>query len=177
MIKTISGKQMDVTDSMKEVIEEKCQKLDKYFHQDIPITITLSTQKERQIAEATVAFSGVIMRAEEATPDMFASIDGIIEILEKQIRRHKSKLETRNRAGETIRFENVAPQEVEEEKGPKIVRNKSFDLHPMDEEEAVLQMELLRHNFFVFLNGDTGNVNIVYTRKDGNYGLIEPEYN
>lgn len=177
MIITISGKQMEVTDSLKEVIDEKCQKLDKYFHQDIPIKITLSTQKERQIAEATVAFSGIIMRAEESTPDMYASIDGIIEILEKQIRRHKSKLERRNRSGDTIRFENVVPEAKEEETDkPKIVRKKNFDLHPMDEEEAVLQMELLRHNFFVFLNGNTGNVNIVYKRKDGDYGLIQPEY-
>lgn len=177
MIITISGKQMEVTDSLKEVINEKCQKLDKYFHKDTPITITLSTQKERQIVEATIPFSGTIIRAEESTPDMYASIDSVISILERQIRKHKTKLQQRNKASETIRFENIVPQESQDEsEESKIVRTKRFTLKPMDKEEAVLQMDLLRHNFFVFIDGETDEVGVVYKRKDGNYGLIEPKY-
>lgn len=177
MIITISGKQMEVTDSLKEVINEKCQKLDKYFHKDTPITITLSTQKERQIVEATIPFSGAIIRAEESTPDMYASIDSVISILERQIRKHKTKLQQRNKASETIRFENIAPQDSKDEsEESKIVRTKRFTLKPMDKEEAVLQMDLLRHNFFVFIDGETDEVSVVYKRKDGNYGLIEPQY-
>lgn len=177
MIITISGKQMEVTDSLKEVINEKCQKLDKYFHEDTPITITLSTQKERQIVEATIPVSGAIIRAEESTPDMYASIDGVIGVLERQIRKHKTKLQKRNKASETIRFENIVPQESKgDSEESKIVRTKRFAIKPMDKEEAVLQMDLLRHNFFVFIDGDTDEVSVVYKRKDGNYGLIEPQY-
>lgn len=180
MIITISGKQMEVTDSLKEVINEKCTKLDKYFHKDTPITITLSSQKERQIVEATIPFSGTIIRAEEATPDMYASIDSVISILERQIRKHKTKLQQRNKASDTIRFENIVPQDTSDEnedsEESKIVRTKRFTLKPMDKEEAVLQMDLLRHNFFVYMDGETGETNVVYKRKDGNYGLIEPIY-
>ena len=176
MIITISGKQMDVTDSLREVINDKCEKLDKYFHNDIPMTITLSTEKERHIVEATIPFAGAIIRAEEATADMYTSIDGVVDILERQIRKHKNKLQQRNRASETIRFENVvADTTTEESDESKIVRTKRFPIKPMDKEEAVLQMDLLGHNFFVFMDGETGDVNVVYKRKDGNYGLIEPQ--
>lgn len=177
MIITISGKQMEVTDSLREVIQEKCERLDKYFHKDTPIKITLSTQKERQIVEATIPFAGAIIRAEEATPDMYASIDSMIDVLERQIRKHKTKLQDRNKSGETIRFENVvADKTTQEADQSKIVKTKSFPIKPMDREEAVLQMELIRHNFFVFINSETDDVNVVYKRKDGNYGLIEPTY-
>ena len=177
MIITISGKQMEVTNSLKEVINEKCTRLDKYFHKDIPITITLSTQKERQIVEATIPLDGAIIRAEDSTPDMYASIDSVIDILERQIRKHKTKLQQRKQAGETIRFENVvADASTEENDESKIVRTKRFAIKPMDKEEAVLQMELLRHNFFVFMDGETDEVSVVYKRKDGNYGLIEPQF-
>ncbi len=177
MIITISGKQMEVTNALKEVINEKCTRLDKYFHKDIPITITLSAQKGRQIVEATIPLDGAIIRAEEATPDMYASIDGVIDILERQIRKHKTKLQQRKQASETIRFENVvADASTEENDETKIVRTKRFAVKPMDKEEAVLQMELLRHNFFVFMDGETDEVSVVYKRKDGNYGLIEPPF-
>lgn len=167
---------MDVTDSLREVINDKCEKLDKYFHKDIPMTVTLSSEKERHIVEATIPFAGAIIRAEESTPDMYTSIDGVVDILERQIRKHKTKLQQRNRATETIRFENVvADKTTEESDESKIVRTKRFPLKPMNKEEAVLQMDLLGHNFFVYMDGDTGDVNVVYKRKDGNYGLIEPQ--
>lgn len=173
----ISGKQMEVTEALKDVINEKFERLDKYFHTDVNVDVTLSTQKGRQIVEATVPFSGGILRAEEATPDMYASIDKVIDLLERQMRKHKTKLQRRTKAGETIRFENVfALDEEEKSEESKIVRTKSFPIKPMDREEAVLQMDLLRHNFFVFINADTDDVNVVYKRKDGNYGLIEPTY-
>ena len=168
---------MEVTDSLREVINDKCERLDKYFHTDTPITITLSTQKERQIVEATIPLAGAIIRAEDSTPDMYASIDSVIDILERQIRKHKTKLQQRNRAADTIRFENVvADNTTKESDESKIVRTKRFPIKPMDKEEAVLQMELLRHNFFVYMDGESGDVNVVYKRKDGNYGLMEPQY-
>src|SRR5699024_3887500 len=121
---------------------------------------------------------GTILRAEEATDDMYATIDKVVDILERQIRKHKTKLQNRYQDGRTIRFENIAPltREEEEKEKPKIVKTKRFDMKPMDVEEAVLQMELLRHNFFMFLNAETDDLNVLYKRKDGNYGLIEPEF-
>ena len=108
---------------------------------------------------------------------MYASIDRSVDVLERQIRKHKTKLQKRFNSGETIRFENIVPlnDEVEYDK-PKVVKTKRFDMKPMDVEEAILQMELLRHNFFVFMNADSEDLNVLYKRKDGNYGLIEPEF-
>ncbi len=174
---TISGKNMAVTDALRDVIEKKMGKLDKYFYEDVPVDITLSVEKNRQIIEVTIPFSGVIIRAEESTDDMYQSIDKVIDVLERQIRKHKTKLQKKSKGLETIRFENIqALPVVENEKEPSIVRTKRFAMKPMDAEEAVLQMELLRHAFYVFRNAETDEVNIVYKRKDGNYGLIEPQY-
>ena len=173
---TISGKQMEVTDALKAVIDEKFERLDKYFHKEIPVNVTLSVQKGRQIVEATIPFSGAMLRAEEATPDMYASIDKVIDVLERQVRKHKTKLQRRTKAGETIRFENVQVLADNEGEESKIVKTKKFTIKPMDEEEAILQMELLRHNFFVYIDGQTDEVKVVYKRKDGNYGLIEAQY-
>ncbi|WP_425446285.1 ribosome hibernation-promoting factor, HPF/YfiA family [Dethiothermospora halolimnae] len=169
----ISGKNMQVTDGLRNAAEKKLTKLDKYFNQDVEVNTTLSVEKDRHIAEVTIPFSGTILRAEEYTDDMYASIDKVVDILERQVRKHKTKLQKRHRNGDTIRFENI-PQYPKEDNEPKIVKTKRFAMKPMDEEEAVLQMELLRHSFFVFRNADTDEVNVVYKRKDGNYGLIEP---
>ncbi|MGF7059810.1 ribosome hibernation-promoting factor, HPF/YfiA family [Brassicibacter mesophilus] len=174
---TISGKNMEVTDALKDVTEKKLSKLDKYFVENVPVDATLSVEKNRQIIEVTIPFSGAILRAEEATEDMYNSIDNVVDVLERQIRKHKTKLQKRNKGLETIRFENIqALPPADQDKEPSIVKTKKFALKPMDEEEAVLQMELLRHSFFVFRNADTDEVNVVYKRKDGNYGLIEPQF-
>lgn len=174
---TISGKNMAVTDALKEVTERKMSKLDKYFFEDVPVDITLSVEKSRQIIEVTIPFSGAIIRAEESTEDMYQSIDKVIDVLERQIRKHKTKLQKKNKGFETIRFENIQSLPAGENgKEASIVRTKRFAMKPMDAEEAVLQMELLRHAFYVFRNAETDDVNIVYKRKDGNYGLIEPEF-
>lgn len=173
----ISGKNMAVTDALKDVTEKKMSKLEKYFFEEVPVNITLSVEKNRQIIEVTIPFSGAIIRAEESTDDMYQSIDKVIDVLERQIRKHKTKLQKKSKGLETIRFENIqALPTVDKEKEPSIVRTKRFAMKPMDAEEAVLQMELLRHAFFVFRNAESDDVNIVYKRKDGNYGLIEPEF-
>lgn len=174
---TISGKNMAVTDALRDVIEKKMGKLDKYFYEDVPVYITLSVEKNRQIIEVTIPFSGAIIRAEESTDDMYQSIDRVVDVLERQVRKHKTKLQKKNKGLETIRFENVqALPAGENGKEASIVRTKRFAMKPMEAEEAVLQMELLRHAFYVFRNAESDEVNIVYKRKDGNYGLIEPEY-
>lgn len=176
MIMKYAGKNMEVTNALKEVTEKKLSKLDKYFQKDIEGNVTFSTQKNRKIIEVTINLPGTIIRAEESSDDMYASIDKAIDILERQIRKYKTKLQKRYQNGETIRFENVMPLSKEyDEDRPKLVKRKKFGLKPMSPEEAILQMELLRHNFFVFMDADTEDVNVVYKRKDGDYGLIEPE--
>ncbi len=176
MIMNYVGKNMEVTNALREVTEKKLSKLDKYFQKDIEGNVTFSTQKNRKIIEVTINLPGTIIRAEESSDDMYASIDKAIDILERQIRKHKTKLQKRYQNGETIRFENVEPlsKEYENDK-PKVVRTKRFGLKPMSSEEAILQMELLRHNFFVYMDADTDDVSIIYKRKDGDYGLIQPE--
>ncbi|NBG89394.1 ribosome hibernation-promoting factor, HPF/YfiA family [Isachenkonia alkalipeptolytica] len=172
----ISGKNVGVTNALKETIESKLSKLDKFFHEDMEAQVTLSVEKERQIIEVTIPVSGSILRAEHDTDDMYASIDGVVDKLTRQLKKHKAKLQEKHKKG-AFRFENILDyQPQEEEKEGKIVKTKRFAVKPMDAEEAVLQMELLGHNFFVFANGETDEVNVVYKRNDGDYGLIEPEY-
>lgn len=173
-----TGKNMDITDALRDVTNKKLSKLDKYFQEDIEGNVTFSSEKNRKIIEVTINLPGTIIRAEESTDDMYVSIDKAVDILERQIRKYKTKLQKRYKNGQTIRFENVIPltKDEKEDEGPKIVRRKRFMLKPMLSEEAVLQMELLRHNFYVYMDADTGDVNVVYKRNDGNYGLIEPEF-
>ena len=173
-----TGKNMDITDALRDVTNKKLSKLDKYFQEDIEGNVTFSSEKNRKIIEVTINLPGTIIRAEESTDDMYVSIDKAVDILEREIRKYKTKLQKRYKNGQTIRFENVVPltKDEKEDEGPKIVRRKRFMLKPMLSEEAVLQMELLRHNFYVYMDADTGDVNVVYKRNDGNYGLIEPEF-
>ncbi len=173
-----TGKNMDVTDALRDVTEKKLSKLDKYFQTDVTGNVTFGTEKNRKTIEVTINLPGTILRAEESSDDMYASIDKAVDILERQIRRYKTKLQNRYKNGETIRFENVpSPTKEEEDDKPRLVRIKRFGLKPMSTDEAILQMELLRHNFFVFMDAETEEVSVVYKRKDGNYGLIEPEFN
>ncbi|NMB07169.1 MAG: ribosome-associated translation inhibitor RaiA [Tissierellia bacterium] len=169
-----TGKNMDITEALKDVTNKKMGKLEKYFQKDIEGDIVFSTEKNRQIIEVTINLPGTILRAEESSDDMYAAIDKAVDVLERQIRKHKTKLQRRYNNGETIRFENIMPLEEEDDR-PKVVKIKRFDMKPMNVEEAILQMELLRHNFFVFMNADSDDLNVLYKRKDGNYGLIEPE--
>ena len=142
---------------------------------EVDAKVTISVQKSRHIVEVTIPFSGIMLRAEEATEDMYKSIDMVEEKLVRQIRKQKTKLS--RKYNQSLRFAEIATdlEEVEETKG-KIVRTKTFAVKPMSSEEAVLQMELLGHNFFVYQDTDTNNISVLYKRKDGNYGLLDPEY-
>ena len=173
-----TGKNMDVTDALRDVTEKKLSKLDKYFQTDVTGNVTFGTEKNRKIIEVTINLPGTILRAEESSDDMYASIDRAVDVLERQVRKHKTKLQKRYKNSETIRFENVpAPTKEDEEDKPTLVKRKRFGLKPMSVDEAILQMELLRHNFFVFMDAESEEVSVVYKRKDGNYGLIEPDFN
>lgn len=165
------GKNIEITDALKEITVKKFEKLDKFFSKDIEGKVTFSSVKNDKIFEATIYLpNSTILRAEESTSDMYTSIDIVLDNLERQIRKNKTKLQKKYQALETIRFEKIS-EPVEEEE-PKIVRVKNFDVATMSEEEAILQIELLNHDFFIFKNAKDSKTNVLYKRKDGNYGLI-----
>jgi len=172
----VSGRNLEITNALRDAVTTKLERFGKYFRDDIEAQATLSVEKSRQIIEITIPLNGAILRAEESTDDMYTSIDRAIEKLYKQMEKYKTRLEKRYQGHDTIRFEKIPSIEFEEKDKGKIVKTKRFPVKPMDAEEAVLQMELLGHNFFVFTNAETDEVNVVYKRKDGNYGLIEPYY-
>ncbi len=172
----ITGKNIEITDALRDRVTKKIGKLDKFFDKDTEAHVTLSVQKMRQIVEVTIPFNGIVLRAEEYNDDMYASIDKTIDVLERQIRKNKTRLERKMYNNEFRIDSQKFEDEVIEEEEFNIVRSKKFAVKPMDVEEAILQMNLLGHAFFMFYNADTRQVNVVYKRKDGNYGLIEPEY-
>ena len=172
---TISGKNIDVTQGLKDTIYEKLGKLDKYFTPETEAIVTLSVEKNSQKIEVTVQIKGSVIRAEQVSDDMYVSIDLVQEIIERQMRKHKTRLVNRNRGGGNFQ-QAFIEMEAEEPEEIRIVRSKKFAMKPMDPEEACIQMELSGHNFFVFRNAETDDVNVVYKRKGNTYGLIEPEY-
>lgn len=172
----VHARNIKLTEALKEAVEKKVSKLEKYFIDDVEAKVTLSVQKNRHIVEVLIPFNGIAIRAEEATDDMYKSVDLVEEKLERQIVKYKTKL----KRGEynSLKYSKVEEMPIEENEeinNRKIVKVKKFDLKPMDEEEAVLQMELIGHNFFVYRDGETDEIKVVYKRKDGNYGLIDPE--
>ena len=173
---TISGKQIELTNALKNRVEEKFAKLDRYFHKETEAFVTLSVQREYQTIEATVQSGSLILRAEEATDDMYISIDMAVDTLERQLRKHKTRIEKKLKKEyfEASRLKEIPyNSDVAEETEFNIVKTKRFEVKPMSPEEAILQMNLIGHQFFVFLNSQTGDSNVVYKRKDGDYGLIE----
>lgn len=171
----ISGHNIDVTEGIKSAVQAKLGKLDKYFTNETEVTVTLSVEKDRQKIEVTIPVKGSIIRAEEVSTDMYASIDLIEETIERQLRRYRKKLIDKHKAPKENFTAAYIEEEYGDEEGVRIVKSKKFGIKPMDAEEACVQMELLGHNFFVFLNAETDEVNVVYKRKNGAYGLIEPE--
>ncbi len=169
----ITSKNLNVGERMKDHIEEKFSKLDKYFSTDIDANIMLSQEKNRQKIEATIYADGTIFRAEETSDDIYESVDLIIDKLSTQMSRFKSKLVRKNR-GKGVKYEAIP--EIEQEEEIKVVKTKKFELEPMDVDGAIVQMELLQHTFYVFLNVETDSVNVVYKRRDGNYGVLETTY-
>lgn len=173
----ISGKNIEVTPGLKEAIEHKLGKLERYFTPDTEIIVTLSVEKERQKIEVTIPVKKDIIRSEQVSNDMYVSIDLVEEVIERQLRKYKNKLVEKHQAGGNFNqsfFESDDNTADSDE--IKIVRTKRFGIKPMFPEDACMQMDLLGHSFFVFSNAETEQVNVVYKRKDGSFGLIEPEF-
>lgn len=169
------GKNIEVTEGLKVAVEEKISKLERYFTEDTEIHVTFSVERDMQKIEVTIPMKGNIVRAEEESMDMYASIDMVEETIERQLRRYKNKLVDQKQGAMSL-SKAFLEEETEDEDEIKIVRTKRFAMKPMDVEEACIQMELLGHSFFVFRNAETDEVNVVYKRKGNTYGLIEPEY-
>ena len=171
---TISGKNMDITPSLREAVQEKLGKLDRYFTPETDVHVTLSVEKERQKIEVTIPVKGRIIRSEQVSNDMYVSIDLVEEVIERQLRKYKNKIIDKKQSAVNFQKAYIENDYMESE-DITIVRTKRFDIKPMYPEDACVQMELLGHNFFVFMNADTDQVNVVYKRKGNTYGLIEPE--
>ncbi|MDY3917907.1 MAG: ribosome-associated translation inhibitor RaiA [Candidatus Limivivens sp.] len=171
---TISGKNLEVTEALRNVVMDKLGKLERYFTPETEIIVTMSVEKERQKIEVTIPVKGNIIRSEQVSNDMYVSIDLVEEVIERQLRKYKNKIVDRQQEGGNFRKEFIE-KEVEDEEEIQIIRTKQFGMKPMYPEDACIQMELLGHSFFVFRNAETEEVNVVYKRKGNTYGLIEPE--
>jgi len=170
----VRGRNIDVTNALKDYVAKRVGKLDKYIDNFGDAQVTMTVEKDSHRIEVTVPINGMILRGEESTGDMYTSIDLVVDKLEKQIAKYKGKLQ--KRGARFINGQRIAVPVNADEDAPRLVRTKRFNIKPMPVEEAILQMNLLGHSFFVFSNAETEQVNVVYKRKDGNYGLIEPEY-
>lgn len=171
---SIVGKNLELTEALRQYAEKKTAKVAKFFEQSpLEAQVSMGVERGKHIVEIMVSVEGLLLRGEEKTGDMYASIDGAIEKIERQIHKHKTRINRRFRGVNQV---VAVPNETPEVDEPKIVKTKRFAFKPMSVEEAVMQMDLLGHDFYVFSNSDTDEVNVVYRRKDGNYGLIEPEF-
>lgn len=172
----IVGKNIDVTPGLKGAVESKLGKLERYFTPDTEIHATLSIQKERQKIEVTIPVKGHLIRSEQESDDMYVSIDLVEEVIERQLRKYKNKLIAKHQESGSFNKDFFESDEDGDTGEIKIVRTKRFGIKPMFPEDACVQMELLGHNFFVFFNAESDEVCVVYRRKDGTFGLIEPEF-
>ena len=169
----IIGKNIDVTPGLREAVESKLGKLERYFTPNTEIHVTLSVQKGHQKIEVTIPVKGGLVRSEQESSDMYVSIDLVEEVIERQLKKYKNKIVDKQQNAAAFAQEFVEKDYDDDE--VKIIRTKRFGIKPMDPEEACVQMELLGHNFYVFFNSETEEVNVVYKRKGNTYGLIEPE--
>ncbi len=171
----ITGRNIDITEGLRNAVTEKLGKLERYFTPDTEVIVTLSVEKERQKIEVTIPVKGNIIRSEQVSSDMYVSIDLVQEVIERQLRKYKNKLVDKQQARDSF-SEEFLDNDYDEDDTIKIIRTKKFGIKPMDAEEACIQMDLLGHNFYVFRNSETDEVNVVYKRKGNTFGLIEPEF-
>ena len=173
---TITGRNIELTSGIKEAVEDKLGKLEKYFKPDTDVLVTLSVEKDRQKIEVTIPTKGHTIRAEEVSNDMYVSIDLVEETIERQLIKYRTKIVSKKlNAAANFKAEYLEEQVEDDEEEVKIVRSKRYDLKPMYPEDACIQMELLGHDFFVFVNAENDETCVVYKRKGNTYGIIEPE--
>lgn len=175
---TISGKNLEITQALRNYVEKKVSKLEKYLNdnQTASAEVMLRTERGIHIAEVTMNLSGVLLRGEGKTGDMYTSIDGAVDRIERQFNKYRTKLGKKTQGPKLSEVPVSGAGDQGEAPAPRVVRTKRFALKPMDVDEAIMQMELLGHDFFVFRDAASGEVSVVYKRRDGNYGLIESEF-
>ena len=171
---TITGRNIELTEGLKQAVEEKLSKREKFFKPDTDVYVTLSVEKDRQKIEVTIPAKGHVIRSEQVSSDMYVSIDLVEEVIERQLRKYRTKISAKKYAPAIFQDDFVEADDAEDEE-IKIVRTKRFGMKPMYPEDACIQMELSGHDFFVFRNAENDEVNVVYKRKGNTYGLIEPE--
>lgn len=175
----IKGKNMEIGERTKEKISDKLDRVAKLFSEDAEATVLIKSEKLEYIVEVTIPMSKRVVRAEVSSEDMMTALDKAVDIIDRQIIRYKKRLKTQMKKNASFKAEydtvNVPVDDNEDENLYKIEKSKKFEIRPMSAEEAVMQMELLGHSFFVFRNDETEAINVVYKRKDGSFGLIEPE--
>ena len=172
---SITGRNIDLTDGLKGAVEERLNRLEKYFTPETDVNVTLSVEKDRQKIEVTIPTKGHIIRSEQVSNDMYVSISLVEEAIERQLKKYRTKLVSKKMAAAENFRQSFLEDTAEDEEEIKIVRTKRFDVKPMYPEDACLEMEMLGHDFFVFRNAETDEVNVVYKRKGNTFGLIEPE--
>ncbi|MCR4841710.1 MAG: ribosome-associated translation inhibitor RaiA [Eubacterium sp.] len=170
---TITGKNLEITEGLRSAVEDRLSKLEKYFTADTDVNVTLSVEKDRKKIEVTIPLKGKIIRSEQVSSDMYVSIDLVEEVIERQLKKYKNKIVDRHQASGNFKQEYVEKDYDEEE--VNIIRTKRFEVKPMYPEDACVQMELLGHSFFVFMNAETEQVCVVYKRRGNTYGMIEPD--
>jgi putative sigma-54 modulation protein len=176
----IHGKNVDITPRLQSYVQRKVERLDRFMPNIIEVRVDLAEEKSnrmgvRQVAQVTLRNErGAVLRAEERTTDMFVAVDAVVDKLYRQIERYKGKQKRRGQEDFSL-YETAIELEEEDLETGHLIRRKQFSIQPMHEEEAIEQMELLGHDFFVFVNAESEGVNVVYRRKDGNFGLLEPE--
>lgn len=174
---TITGRNIELTPGLKAAVEDKLSKLEKYFTPDTDVHVTLSVEKERQKVEVTIPVKGNYIRSEQVSNDMYVTIDLVEEVIERQLKKYRTKIVSKQQNKESIfKQEYLDGGTADDDEEIKITRTKRFGMKPMYPEDACVQMELLGHDFFVFMNAETEEVNVVYKRKGNTYGLIEPEF-
>lgn len=174
---TVIARNFELTPDLRELTEKKLSKLDKFFSEDITGNAVFRKVKSDEILEVTISLpDGTVLRSEQKTKDFFESVDKVLNQLERQIRKHKTKLQKRYQNNKSIKFESIPDSEEKvSEEGPKVVREKEFFLKPMSKEEAALQMELVTHDFYLFKDSENDKISVIYKRGDGNYGVIREE--
>lgn len=172
----VTARNLEVTDALRNHVEKKLGRIAKYFDTKVAAQVVLSSERERQIVEITLPLDGLVVRGQEATSDIYASVNLAVDKIERRVERYRARFQRRKREGRA-QVRSVAPQPVPAEPGEeaRLVKVKRFNIKPMSVDEAIMQMNLLGHDFFVFMSSETEQVNVLYRRKDGDYGLIEPE--
>ncbi len=174
---SITGRKVNLKNNFKERVEKKLAKFDRMFGDDAEAQVTVTLEKNRQTVEVTINNNGMIYRAENTASEMNDALDQVVYLLGRQIRRNKTRLEKRLKTGSIEEYLVGEPEleDVEEELEYDIVRKKEIPVKPLTVDEAVLQMNMIGHKFYMFTNAETGDINVVYERNDGKYGLLEPK--